>query len=419
MKKIQTAHIIGANHQAINTAIWLASAEKQVRVFAKKGKIDETLAHYKFDHHLNLLWTMYVSDHKIIPMQACDEQLAVAMNSELVWCFVDDCGDIGTTLIRYQSSPHSQIILSGTRPIGEIAQIAHQLKSQWVYYLPFIFMKDGANFGSFFSPNFLMIGEKMPNSTRQCGVLAWLQHKAKACEITDIKTIEFARSTLMAMLATRLSFMNEMARLADSEQINICHVQKIIGQDERIGSAYLAAGWGFGGQSLPKEIDLLSQQFSQNQVDTYLLNAVLMVNEDQKELTFRKFWQYFNGFIENKTVVIWGAGYRVGTSRITNSAIHVLLGLLWSYHIHTIVYANNTLFELQKLYGNNTLLQFTDDPYEALGKADGLFIINWSETVLPDVNELNKTCLPIFDAKNILSDEQISQYQGDYVGMGR
>ncbi len=205
----------------------------------------------------------------------------------------------------------------------------------------------------------------------------------------------------MAMLATRLSFMNEMARLADNQKININKIKDIMGKDSRIGSAYLSAGWGFGGKSLPTEIELLSQIFNKNQVHTKLLSAVEDINNDQKELIFRKFWRYFDGFIENKTVLIWGAGYRIGTSRITNSAIHELLKLLWSYQIRTIVYAKNTAFELAEQYGDEPLLTLTDKPYDSLPEVASLFIINWSDLLPPDVNELNRAGVPIFDAKNI------------------
>ena len=142
------------------------------------------------------------------------------------------------------------------------------------------------------------------------------------------------------------------------------------------------------------------------------------VNADHKELIFRKFWRYFNGFIENKTVMIWGAGYRIGAGLSTNSAIHPLLKLLWSYDIKTAVYTNNTTIELKELYENQALLSITNNPYKLDG-IDSLFIINWSGLTPPDVYELNKHNIPIFDAKNILSDDEIKLLTSDYIGIGR
>ena len=212
--------------------------------------------------------------------------------------------------------------------------------------------------------------------------------------------------------------MNEMARLAASEQVNIKQVEQILGLDKRIGKDYLKAGWGFGGKSLPLELDFLIDGFKHNQVETSLLEAVKSINEDQKELIFREFWQYFDGFIENKTVMIWGSGYRNGTGRTTHSAFHPLIKLLWSYNIKTIVYANNTKEELLELYGNHPLFSLTDDAYAPLTQVQALFIVNWSLPIKPDINRLNNIALPIFDAKNTLTEPQIQQLVGFYTGIG-
>ena len=128
--------------------------------------------------------------------------------------------------------------------------------------------------------------------------------------------------------------------------------------------------------------------------------------------------QYFDDFIEDKTVLIWGAGYRNGTGRTTNSAIHPLLNLLWSYNIKTIVYANNTAEELLELYSDNPLFSLTPSAYDDLENAHALFILNWSHPNLPEIHQINAVGLPIFDGKNILTTPQISQLVGFYTGIG-
>lgn len=413
-------YIFGSSHEAINTAIFLANLDKIVHLYAKDGEIDETLLYYKFDRQMGLAWSLYNSKQRIILHHELDLVFAQKIEGQTIWLFLDNFNDDKLDLLaQEQTSPHTHIILSGTKKIGKINDIAKQFKTNWVYYLPFIFMKEGANFSSFYQPDLVLIGEKIPNSVVKSDILLFLKNQAKTCEISDIKTSEFARSSIMAMLGTRLSLMNELARLADSERVNMKTVERIMGNDSRVGHAYLSAGWGFGGKSLPSELALLKEKFEQNQVDNHLLSSVLMINEDQKELCFRKFWQYFDGNIEQKTVAIWGAGYRIGAGITTNSAIHPLLKLLWSYHIKTNVYLNNTSFELEQLYGDNRLLNITNEPYEILKNADALFIINWSGLTPPDVNQLNKIALPIFDAKNILTDSQVTDFKGEYFGIGR
>lgn len=423
MKTHDTVYIIGANHEAINAGILLASLNKKVHLLSVKHAIDEVLFHYHFDRQINALWSLYVNENKIIHhhKNSLDDVFDFIKQSQgaLIWLFIDDMADDELALfVKTQDNPHSQIILSGMDDIGKIQQIADDMVSKWVYYLPFIFMKDGANFSSFYQSDLVLIGEKTTNSVIKCEIISFIKSQAKKCQIDDIKTIEFARSAIMAMLATRLSFINEMTRLADKKNVNIKHIEKIMGSDGRIGSAYLGAGWGFGGRTLPNELALLKNQFDSQHVKADVLTAVIDVNADQKELIFRKFWRYFNGFIENKTVMIWGAGYRIGAGLSTNSAIHPLLTLLWSYEIKTVVYANNTTIELQQLYGNEPLFSITNQPY-ALNHTDSLFIINWSELMPPDVHELNKHNIPIFDAKNILSDDEIKILTSDYIGIGR
>ncbi|KDN24492.1 UDP-glucose dehydrogenase [Moraxella bovoculi 237] len=423
MKTHDTVYIIGANHEAINAGILFASLNKKVHLLSVKNAIDETLFHYHFDRQINALWSLYVNENKIIHhhKNSRDDTLDFIKQSQgsLIWLFVDDMSDEELALFtETQDNPHSQIILSGIDTIGKMEQIADEMISKWVYYLPFVFMKDGANFSSFYQSDLVLIGEKTANSVVNCEIISFIKSQAKKFQIDTIKTIEFARSAIMAMLATRLSFMNEMTRLADKENVNIKHIERIMGSDSRIGSAYLGAGWGFGGKTLPNELALLKSQFDNQNVKSDVLNAVIDVNDDQKELIFRKFWRYFNGFIENKTVMIWGAGYRTGAGLSTNSAIHPLLKLLWSYDIKTMVYTNNTTIELQTMYENERLFSITNDPYE-LNEIDGLFIINWSGLTPPDVYELNKHNIPIFDAKNILSDDEIKILTSDYIGIGR
>ena len=223
----------------------------------------------------------------------------------------------------------------------------------------------------------------------------------------------------MAMLATRVSFMNELSRLADSQQVDIGEVSQILGLDERVGSSYLQAGWGFGGHTLPTELAKLQQSGQDNSVNMPLLQSVLHINNDQKELIFRKFWQYFDGFIDNKTVVIWGGSYKSGSGRTTGSAIHPLLALLWSYNIKTLVYSDKAKLSLMKHYSEQPLLQLLESPYEQLNDAQAVFIISLSPQHQLDVAQLNQQAMPIFDAQNALSRTQINALVGAYIGIGR
>ena len=412
-------YIIGCTNESINACILLATLEYQVVLLCDKTALQQVISDYQFDRQMVLLWQLYQTQGDIITQEFSQPTISNLQQVAQIWLFTDELPPhILAQFSKLHFNPTTQILLSGATAVGKIAQLAKTLTTTWVYYLPFIFMKDGANFRAFFQADFVLMGEKTPDSANKSPILRFFMGKSNKHFISDIQTAEFARSGIMGMLATRLSFMNEMARLADSEGINIKTVEQILGLDSRIGKDYLKAGWGFGGKSLPCELDFLIEKFEQNQVENALLKSVKAINEDQKELLFRKFWQYFDGFIEDKTVLIWGAGYRNGTGRTTNSAIHPLLNLLWSYNIKTIVYANNTAEELLELYSDNPLFSLTPSAYDDLENAHALFILNWSHPNLPEIHQINAVGLPIFDGKNILTTPQISQLVGFYTGIG-
>ena len=401
--------LIGCTNESINTAIWLASLNKSVQLLADDSAVSHTLASYKFDHQMSALWQMYTQTGQITVVDT-------PATAAYVWLFLDAQG-VDEQLASLLDTT-AQVVLSGSVAIGDVATLANEFVTSQVCYVPFVFMKGGTGFGSLSSPDMVIIGEKTLGVHTTNELLLMLLSRTDKQFVGDIKTVEFARAGIMAMLATRLSFVNEMARLADASGVDITTVQAVMGLDKRIGKDYLSAGWGFGGQTLPTEVELLDQFFKQNQVQSHLLSTVSQINEDQKELIFRKFWRYFDGFIDGKSVMIWGAGYRTGTGRTTNSAIHPLLKLLWSYGIKTTIYAQNTGFELTQIYGDEPLFDLCNDAYDLAGR-DALFILNWSEAVLPNIEQLNQFGLPIFDAKNILTNDMAQHYQGDYQGIGR
>lgn len=403
--------VVGASYESLNTAIWLASLGRAVRVCADGDAVGGILANYKFDRQITALWQMYLTTGQITLTQAIE-------NCTYLWVFLGESGVSGTDVAWQDIDSNTQIILSGSLAIGEMAQLAHGLTQDAVCYVPFVFIKDGMGFLSLSAPDLLLVGEKRVGVTQGNELIASLSAHAGKRYVSDIKTIEFARSTIMAMLATRLSFINEVARLADKAGVDIAKVQTILGLDKRIGGDYLSAGWGFGGYTLPSETALLGELFIKEQVDAKLLKATCAINEDQKELIFRKFWRYFDGFIEDKVVMIWGAGYRAGTGRTTGGAIHPLLKLLWSYNIKTYVYAPNAGFELKQMYGDEPLFVLSDESY-ALEGLDALFVLNWLSTVKIDVDGINRHALPIFDGKNVFNDDEIAHLTGHYEGIGR
>lgn len=457
--------ILGNGIDAVTTAVVLATLGNQIQIYHQKQQLQNTLEKYSFEHQLMALWQLYINQGRIelsaLPNQADDRQLTwqqlaqasifqtslVNRSVEAIWWFIDDAmqscedslanqnrqteqntDDTDELVIALNSSEQQSaaIILSGKQPIGYFHQLSKRLNRPWVYYVPFVFLQEGQAYHSMLYPSLWLLGEKTADSWQRISVFAKLQHHATQSDITNIKTIEFARSAIMAMLATRVSYMNEMSRLADAHQIDVSRIRHIMGLDSRIGASYLQAGWGFGGRTLPIEMQLIKQSFQNTHTDSQLISAVDAINEDQKELIFRKFWQHFDGLIDNKTVMIWGGSYKSGSGRTQNSAIHPLLRLLWSYGIKTLVYADKASEELRLTYLQSQQppsllpkLTLLNHPYESIEQAHALFVMSWDNAQSIQIAYINEVAIPVFDAQNCLTTEQIAQLVGDYVGMGR
>ncbi|WP_201545250.1 UDP-glucose/GDP-mannose dehydrogenase family protein [Psychrobacter immobilis] len=428
--------LVGHSIDAITSAVVLASLGQQVHLYANKELLAQQLQQYGFEHHLQALWQMYDQQQQIISYalpKSADELIQryeVASDNDekksvaLYWLFLDSISsvwleDSWITAFNHSHEQALPLVMSGIKQLGSVASLSKRLQRAWVYYLPFVFLKDGDAYSSMLNPSLWLLGEKTPNSSHHLNMLQPLMQHARATHHADIATIEFARSSIMAMLATRVSFMNEMSRLADSQQVDIQQVSHIMGLDERVGSSYLQAGWGFGGNTLPTELLQLQQSSQAQSLAMPLLQSVIHINEDQKELIFRKFWQYFDGFIDNKTVMIWGGSYKAGSGRTAESAIHPLLALLWSYNIRTLVYSNKAQTELAALYKQQPLLELIDNPYQQLNEAQAIFIISWLPENRLDIAKLNEEAMPVFDAQNALSRTQIDGLVGDYMGIGR
>lgn len=400
--------LIGHSIDCLTGAVVLATLGRRVVVYGRD--FDDIAWQYAFEHELVALYEMYKGRGAIV---LADFESFVPSESELIWLFVSDACFESVEIARWmdgfnQSKDTSPIILSGSLSLGAFDELAHRLTRDFVYYLPFVFLVDGQALTSMLNPHLLLIGQK---TNQPLSVLLPIINGAKSVQTTDIATSEFARASIMAMLATRVSLMNELSRLADRQGVDITKISQIIGQDGRLGASYLTAGVGFGGRALPSEMTNLQASFAKKNVKNPILQAVCTLNTDQKELLFRKFWRYFDGFIDNKSVLIVGGSYKSGSGRTDNAAIHHLLPLLWSYGITTYVAGGVADDELVRLYGDELLFNSSS----LAVRAHAIFILNRI-----DEFDVSKLCqgVPVFDA-NQLTTCEIEQLTGAYVGMGR
>jgi len=233
---------------------------------------------------------------------------------------------------------------------------------------------------------------------------------------------EFATFAGNAMLATRLSFMNEMASLAEQVGVDVDVIRECIGADPRIGRDYLYPGCGYGGEALQDNLSAVANQLKTRHDDLGLLDTVTKINERQKDLLFRKIWNFYRGDIVGKTVAIWGASFKPGSASLSGAPAISLIDSLVEHEVMVVVYdpmANNNLREK---YFDQSLVKITDRRDSALINCDVLAICTeWKEFWSPDFALLkdNLADKTIFDGRNLYSPELLKTLGIKYYGIGR
>ncbi len=233
---------------------------------------------------------------------------------------------------------------------------------------------------------------------------------------------EFTKLSISGMLATRISYMNDLALVAEKLGIDIANVKHGIAADTRIGAAYLSAGVGFGGENFSHDILTLSSTVSETGVKSRLLEQVWAINEQQKEILFRKLWNYYHCDLSGKTVAIWGASFKENTPSTHNSPIHILLAALWAQGVKVRLHDPQALDEIAALYGSREDLILCADQYEAAQGAHALCLVTaWKQYWSPDFKQLQQLMQHpvILDGRNIYDPAYVKSKGFAYEGVGR
>lgn len=233
---------------------------------------------------------------------------------------------------------------------------------------------------------------------------------------------EFTKLSISGMLATRISYMNDMAQVAEKLNIDIQNVKQGLAADSRIGATYLSPGVGFGGENFSHDILTLTGTVAGSGIKSQLLDQVWNINEQQKEILFRKFWNYYQGQLTGKVVAIWGASFKENTSSVDNSPIHTMLAALWAQGVTVKLHDPQALGRIAEIYGDRSDLILCDDPYQATEHAHALCILTaWKQYWSPDYSQLlQKMAHPlILDGRNILDPDFVKAQGFAYQGVGR
>ncbi|HDG9761876.1 nucleotide sugar dehydrogenase [Acinetobacter nosocomialis] len=233
---------------------------------------------------------------------------------------------------------------------------------------------------------------------------------------------EFTKLSISGMLATRISYMNDLALVAEKLGIDIANIKHGLAADTRIGAAYLSAGVGFGGENFSHDILTLSSTVSETGVKSQLLEQVWAINEQQKEILFRKLWNYYHCDLSGKTVAIWGASFKENTPSTHNSPIHILLAALWAQGVKVRLHDPQALNEIAALYGSREDLILCVDQYEAAQGVHALCLVTaWKQYWSPDFKQLQQLMQHplILDGRNIYDPAYVKSKGFAYEGVGR
>jgi len=283
------------------------------------------------------------------------------------------------------------------------------------------FLKEGAAIDDFLKPDRVVIGA---DSARAAELMDELYspfvRTGNPIIHTDIESAELTKYASNAMLATRISFMNELANICARVGARIDHVRKGMGTDVRIGSRFLFAGCGYGGSCFPKDVKAVIRTAEEHGYEFRILQAVEKVNFEQKRLLFRQVLEHFGGNVEGRRFAVWGLAFKPNTDDMREAPSVVLCNLLTEAGAKVVAYDPEAIAESKRHYLGDTI-EYAERPMDALKGADALLLVTeWNEFRRPDfeaVRDLLKSPV-VFDGRNIYSRPVLEKLGFTYYGVG-
>jgi UDPglucose 6-dehydrogenase len=294
------------------------------------------------------------------------------------------------------------------------------------------FLKEGAAIDDFNRPDRIVIGAEDEQAIRVMRQMyAPFQRNHDRLMVMDIKSAELTKYAANAMLATRISFMNELANLAERVGADIEQVRKGIGSDQRIGYHFLYAGCGYGGSCFPKDIRALQRTGEEHGLPLKVLHAVEEVNFAQKNVLLEKITKRFGSDLKGKHFALWGLSFKPGTDDMREATSRVVMEGLWAKGATITAFDPVAMKETQHLYplqsrqktgGNRADLSYAENPKDALQDADALVIVTeWKAFKSPDFNVIKARLKQavIFDGRNLFEPASVTALGIEYHGIGR
>jgi UDPglucose 6-dehydrogenase len=285
------------------------------------------------------------------------------------------------------------------------------------------FLKEGAAVEDFLKPDRIVIGADDERATQLMRQLyAPFQRNHERMLVMDVKSAELTKYAANAMLATRISFMNELANLAERLGANIEQVRRGIGSDPRIGYDFLYAGCGYGGSCFPKDVQALQRTAQQHGAELELLKAVEQVNNVQKSVLLKKLTSRLGERLNGKRLALWGLAFKPNTDDMREAPSREVIDGALARGATVVAYDPVAGNEARRIYSNEPKLSYAETPLAALDGADALLIVTeWKEFRSPDFDSVKKRLKQplIFDGRNLYDPSVVRAAGLEYFSIGR
>lgn len=285
------------------------------------------------------------------------------------------------------------------------------------------FLKEGAAIKDFMKPDRIIIGADNAHAeTLMLELYAPFISNHDQIHVMNPASAELTKYAANAMLATRISFMNELANLAERLGVDIEKVRRGIGSDPRIGDRFLFPGCGYGGSCFPKDVKALQGMARQVNYTPRLIAAVDAVNQEQKQMLYQKIHNFFKGDLRGKVFALWGLAFKPGTDDMREASSRNLIEALWESGAKVQAYDPAAMTECQRIYGSHPSLQLCETADDALSRADALVIVTeWEQFRSPDFMKIRNALRSpvIFDGRNLYDPDRMQQSGFKYFAVGR
>ncbi|MCL2739375.1 MAG: UDP-glucose/GDP-mannose dehydrogenase family protein [Bacteroidales bacterium] len=333
--------------------------------------------------------------------------------------------EVGQNMTSYKL-----VVIKSTVPVGSVLQVKKIIKEELQkrgVEIPFDvasnpeFLREGNAIHDFMHPDRIVAGVE---SKRAQQVLETLYKpftlNGHPIMFMDIASAEMTKYASNAMLATRISFMNEIARLCEEVNADIHHVREGMGSDPRIGPSFLYAGTGYGGFCFPKDVKALIYSGTEHQISLKILQATEEVNNRQKLILFEKLATYYGHRLQGKTVALWGLAFKPETDDLREAPSLVLIKALLEAGVNLKVFDPVAMPGVQKFFGD--ALIYGRDMYETVSGADALLLVTeWNIFDAPNWEEVKRLMKGrlVLDGRNVYDGNQLREKGMDYFGIGR